>query len=153
MTTSDDANGAYVLTLWANAGGVDAASVRSNFRSKYGDTGVSNLGKSARGVNFASLSNNFVDRIDAGASTTEPTPKDLGSALLEVGGESEGILSFLGTGAISVSTSLVENTVDLAGAAKDGLVGILKYLPYILIIGGVAYIAWNTGILKNVIKK
>lgn len=137
---SDNALGYYILSLWASAGGANGADVRANFLKTYGIDTITNIGKASRGLNYGSLQSFFRDLIDEGASQSSPSLGDVNNAIITVGGE--GVSFFeAASGAISDTKEAVS---EVAGAAFS----FSKILLVAVIVGGVVYIGWSTGILR-----
>ena len=153
---SDYGKGIYVLTVWSNAAQVDRAKLIQNIQNNYGDEYIESLGKGSAGINFGVLQTEIQNIIDSGASAESPTMADINGAIVKTAGYTPSALEVLGDvigkNAVKVSNATVEGAGEILGAAKTGLVGLLNFLPIILIVGGIAYLAWNTGILKNAAK-
>lgn len=132
-----------VLTLWANAAGVSAPLVRSNFSSTYGESSVLQIGEIASKINFSALEPLFIDAIDNGASKESPTMRDILGAISNYSGE-----SFLNT-VLNVGGDITSTAGKAVGrvssAAVTGLEATLTFLPVVLIVLGVGYLLIQTG--------
>lgn len=158
MTRIDAINrGYYVLTTWASAADSSAPIVRSNFQKTYGDDGLETLGRAQVGINYASLKTEFTRMIDRGSSRESPSPGELYTALMKVGGQTENaamaLLKNLGKNLTAVSNQVISTSGNVLGAAESGVLTTLRNLPILIgvvLIGGLII---YSGALRELVKK
>lgn len=138
---SNLSNGYYVLTVWASAGDVSGATVRSNYKAQYGEESIANVGAAAQGINFGALESVFREKIDQGADKLLPSSPVLLSAILTAGGKTPGVLSAVATGSKNAISSAVSSAESVAGGALSGL----KYAAIIAVVGAGFYLLWKSG--------
>lgn len=135
---TDYGRGIAVLNTWASAGGVNAAKVRENFLAKYGVVQIESTGKQAANLSFGEMQNIFASIISEGASKESPTMADINTGLLRLGGKVPTV------------------TEILPGVLKDVSLDIFSGAKSILLLAGilgVAYILYETGALRKMVKR
>lgn len=121
---SANGDGYYMLTLWAGAGGVSGATVRSNFKAKYGEAIIDEIGRAAPGLFYGEVSSAMEDAIDDGASKENPTPLDIKNAMLKASGYTPGLFSTILSEAPKAVTNIAEGVTSYSKWIVVGLVAV-----------------------------
>lgn len=121
---SANGDGYYMLTLWANAGGVSGATVRSNFKNRYGEAIIDEIGRATPGLFYGEVSSAMEDAIDDGASKENPTVLDIKNAMLKASGYTPGLFSTILSETPKAITSAVENVGSYSKWIVVGLVAV-----------------------------
>lgn len=111
-------DGYYMLTLWANAAGVSGAVVRGNFKAKYGESIIEEIGRATPGLFYGEVSSAMEDAIADGASKENPTVLDIKNAMLKASGYTPGLFSTI----VSEAPKAVTQAVDSVGSYSKWIV-------------------------------
>lgn len=135
MTSTEAYNkGLYVLTVWATAADVSAATVRTNFVNRYGKAEVESLGVKQQGLNYAKMADVFQDLQDDGASLENPTMADINTALLTLGGTPP-------------------STIEILGDVGADLWGKINFGAGLFLFGAAAWFLFASGVLPVILKE
>lgn len=122
MSASGD--GYYMLTLWADAAGVSGVTVRTNFKVRYGEAMIEEIGRAAPGLFYGEVKSAMQDLIDDGASKENPTELNIKNAMLKASGYTPGLFSTVLKEAPKAITSAVENVGSYSKWIVVGVVAV-----------------------------